>query len=100
MEMKRMIVFTVMMLTIGNLLVESEVINRRWGDCFKICYNVCISSAIRNVLSCFPKCEAQCGHQYEIDVSAQDPSKAEKEIGVKKTKDCVNSYSDICDKKD
>ncbi|CAH8333969.1 unnamed protein product [Eruca vesicaria subsp. sativa] len=94
MEMKRMIVFTVMMLTIGNLLVESEVINRRWGDCFKICYNVCISSAIRDKLGCFARCEAQCGPPpYEINcanhrcVSAQDPKK---EIDVKKTKDFVN----------
>ncbi|KAF8102270.1 hypothetical protein N665_0199s0045 [Sinapis alba] len=89
MEMKKMVVFMVMMLTIGNLIVESKVINRRWGDCFKLCYNVCITGPIRDKLGCFPKCTKECTHLFEIDcvdlrcVSAQD---MKKEIDVKKAK--------------
>ena len=61
MEMKRIAVFMVMVLTFRNLLVESEVINRRWGDCFKICYNICVTGPIRDRLACWPRCAAECG---------------------------------------
>ncbi|CAF2063605.1 unnamed protein product [Brassica oleracea var. botrytis] len=84
MEMKRIAVFMVMVLTFRNLLVESEVINRRWGDCFKICYNICVTGPIRDRLACWPRCAAECGPK--------------KEIGVKKVKDYVISCSDMSDK--
>ncbi|CAH8389241.1 unnamed protein product [Eruca vesicaria subsp. sativa] len=104
MEMKRMVVFMVMMLMIGNLIVESEVINNSFRKCFNICFNICISSPfVRNIFECFGKCTKKCGKQCEIDcvnlrcVSTQDPKK---EIDIKKAKECVNSCSDMCDKKD
>ncbi|KAL0699809.1 hypothetical protein Bca4012_055931 [Brassica carinata] len=91
MEMKGKIVFIVMMLTIGNLIVESEVINKDFQQCFKLCLNICILGPVRDKLGCFGKCSKSCGRQYETDcvnlrcVSAQDPTK---EIDVK---GCANS---------
>ncbi|KAF8114202.1 hypothetical protein N665_0040s0057 [Sinapis alba] len=101
--MKRKIVFMVMMLMIGNLIVESEVINKNFPRCFKLCLNICILGPVRDKLGCFGKCGKQCGKQSEIDcvnrrcVSTKDPTK---EIDVKKAEDCVNSCSDMGDKKD
>lgn len=86
MEMKRKIVFMVMMLTIGNLIVESEVINKDFRvqdfmTCFKLCLNICLLGPVRDKLGCFGNCKKSCGRQSEVDcinlrcVSDQDPSK-------------------------
>ncbi|KAH0852408.1 hypothetical protein HID58_007296 [Brassica napus] len=81
MEMKTKIVFMVTMLMIGNLIVESEDINKDFQKCFTLCLNICILGPVHDKLGCFGKCGKSCGRQYEIDrvnfrwVSAQDPSK-------------------------
>ncbi|CAN6840466.1 unnamed protein product [Brassica oleracea var. botrytis] len=68
MEMKKIVIFMVMMLTIKNLTAESEVLIGRWGDCIKTCYNICITGPIHDRISCLPKCAAECGPHKEIDV--------------------------------
>nr|VDC91892.1 unnamed protein product [Brassica rapa] len=79
MEMKTKIVFMVTMLMIGNLIVESEDINKDFQKCFTLCLNICILGPVHDKLGCFGKCGKSCGRQYEIDrvnfrwVSAQDP---------------------------
>ncbi|KAF8068137.1 hypothetical protein N665_1150s0010 [Sinapis alba] len=81
MEMKRMVVFMVMMLMFGNLIVESEVRNTSFQRCFKICFDICIVGPVREKFGCFGKCTRQCGKKIEIDyvnlrsVSIQDSSK-------------------------
>ncbi|WZZ68541.1 hypothetical protein YC2023_079911 [Brassica napus] len=60
-----MVVFMVMMLTIGNLIVESEVINRRWGECIKMCVSICVTGPIDDRLGCLPKCARECGPHKE-----------------------------------
>ncbi|CAN6849169.1 unnamed protein product [Brassica oleracea var. botrytis] len=98
MEMKTKIVFMVTMLMIGNLIVESEDINKDFQKCFTLCLNICILGPVRDKLGCFGKCGKSCGRPSEIDrgVSAQDPKK---EIDVKKAKDCLYSGLDTGDKK-
>ncbi|CAH8368572.1 unnamed protein product [Eruca vesicaria subsp. sativa] len=66
-EMKRTVVFMVMILTIGTLLVESEEINKNFQKCFKICFNICIVGPARYKFGCFAKCTKECGQQREID---------------------------------
>ncbi|WZZ68540.1 hypothetical protein YC2023_079910 [Brassica napus] len=76
MEMKRMVLFMVMMLTIGNLMVESKVTNRSFQLCFKMCFNICIIGPPRDKFGCFGKCTRECtGKKIEINcVSSQDPN--------------------------
>ncbi|CAN7053780.1 hypothetical protein IGI04_028560 [Brassica rapa subsp. trilocularis] len=98
MEMKRMILFMVMMLTIGNLMVESKVTNRSFQLCFRMCFNICIIGPPRDKFGCFGKCTRECtGKKIEIDcVFSQD---LKKEIDVKNAKDYVDLFLDMCDKR-
>ncbi|KAL0664641.1 hypothetical protein Bca4012_101479 [Brassica carinata] len=50
----------VMMLTIGNLMVESKVTNRSFQLCFKMCFNICIIGPPRDKFGCFGKCTREC----------------------------------------
>ncbi|CAF2193356.1 hypothetical protein HID58_027500 [Brassica napus] len=98
MEMKRMVLFMVMMLTIGNLMVESKVTNRSFQLCFKMCFNICIIGPPTDKFGCFGKCTRECtGKKIEIDCAFSQYLK--KEIDVKKAKDYVDLFSDMCDKR-
>ncbi|ESQ28233.1 hypothetical protein EUTSA_v10019701mg [Eutrema salsugineum] len=64
MENKRMAVFAVMMLTIGNLMVESEAVNADFPLCYIKCYELCILNPIALIKnSCPPKCLHECGEK-------------------------------------
>ncbi|ESQ51506.1 hypothetical protein EUTSA_v10017433mg [Eutrema salsugineum] len=119
MENKRMAVFVVMMLTIGNLMFESEAVNADFPLCYIKCYELCILNPIALIKnSCPPKCLHKCGEnpvseikQNKIDqtdyfckvgcvmhrcVSVEDQ---DTEVGEEKATVCVNSCSDTCNKK-
>lgn len=77
MESKKFATFMVMMLMIGNLMVETEALDRhqrqRYLICFAYCNRVCLASPwIRNKFLCPSKCAAQCVVQYSFKMKPDE----------------------------
>ncbi|ESQ28234.1 hypothetical protein EUTSA_v10019821mg [Eutrema salsugineum] len=117
MECKRVAVLMVIMLTVGNLMVESEAISfRHFLECYKTCVDMCFAF-VRIKIDCPVRCVGWCKEPPpitkpneidQIDYSCEVDCITRRcvsvkyqntEVDVKKAMVCVNSCSDLCNKK-
>lgn len=73
MEDKRMVVFVMMMLTIGNLMSESEASIKSFMYCYGGCFELCLVNPLVPIkLTCPIICSKECSQHSEIKLNEID----------------------------